>query len=179
MNDRIEARARSPREHMVHQCLSEDGWMRNMFGITVGHPVLPPEEGRLWFIERYALASAERLGQLEAKDGEWFEAEAQFFDVTRSRAWILTRRLLHSAHHRAQFQTCLRAWGVSLYSTYGPSADTGGLAVNDASVIYPYPSGDAILIGEAEHLATAPPPRPRAKPGRRGPEHPPPPTRRR
>ena len=24
MNDRIEDRARSPREHMVHQCLSED-----------------------------------------------------------------------------------------------------------------------------------------------------------
>jgi len=164
MNDRIEARARSPREHMVHQCLSEDGWMRNLFSIAVAHAVLPAEEGRLWFIERYALASAERLAQLEAKDAGWFEAEAQFFDVARSRAWILTRRLLHSAHHRAQLQTCLRAWGVSLYSTYGPSADTGGLAVNDAAVIYRYPSVDAILVGEGEQVAAPPLPGPGVKP---------------
>jgi uncharacterized damage-inducible protein DinB len=164
MDDRIEARARSPREHMVHQSLSEDAWMRNMFGISVAHPVMPAEEGRLWFIERYALVSGERLALLEQKDEAWFEGEAAFFDVTRSRAWIMTRRLLHSAHHRAQLQTCLRAWGVALYSTYGPSADTGGLAVNGALVIYPYPSADAILVGEVEQAGTSPLPGPGEKP---------------
>ena len=164
MNDRLEPRARSPREHMVHQCLSEDTWMRNMFGIIVGHTVLPPEEGRLWFIERYALSSGERLAQLAAKDDEWFEAEAEFFDVRRSRAWIMTRRLLHSGHHRAQLQTCLRAWGVALYSTYGPSADTGGLAANGAAVIYRYASVDALLVGEAERAETAPLPGPGVAP---------------
>jgi hypothetical protein len=164
MNDRLEPRARSPREHMVHQCLSEDTWMRNMFGITVGHTVLPSEEGRLWFIERYALSSGERLAQLAAKDDEWFEAEAEFFDVRRSRAWIITRRLLHSGHHRAQLQTCLRAWGLALYSTYGPSADTGGLAANGAAVIYRYASVDALLVGEAERAETAPLPGPGEKP---------------
>jgi uncharacterized damage-inducible protein DinB len=150
LNDRIEARARSPREHMVHQCLSEDAWMRNMFGISVGHTVLPANEGRLWFIERYALSSGERLVQLEEQDAEWFEQETQFFDVRRSRAWILTRRLLHSTHHRAQLQASLRAWGVALYSTHGPSADTGGLAGDGATVIYRYPTVDALLVGEAE-----------------------------
>jgi len=30
------------------------------------------------------------------------------------------------------------------------SADTGGLAANGARVIYPYPSAEAILLGEAE-----------------------------
>lgn len=164
MNDRIEARARSPREHMVHQCLSEDAWMRTMFGIAVTHSVLPADEGRLWFIERYALCSGDRLAQLEAKDDAWFEENASFFDVSRSRAWILTRRVLHSAHHRAQLQTCLRAWGVALYSTYGPSADTGGLAVNGARVIYRYPSTEAILVGEAERVETPPLPGPGMKP---------------
>jgi len=164
MNERIEARARSPREHMVHQSLSEDAWMRNMFGISVAHPVLPAGEGRLWFIERYALVSGERLARLEEKDDTWFEGDATFFDVTRSRAWIMTRRLLHSAHHRAQLQTCLRAWGVALYSTYGPSADTGGLAANGARVIYPYASAEALLAGEAEHVETPPLPGPGEKP---------------
>jgi uncharacterized damage-inducible protein DinB len=164
MDDRIEARARSPREHMVHQCLSEDAWMRGMFGIAVAHAVLPAEEGRLWFIERYALCSGDRLAQMGTKDDQWFEQQASFFDGGRSRAWILTRRLLHSAHHRAQLQTCLRAWGVALYSTYGPSADTGGLAANGAGVIYRYPSAEAILTGEAEHADTAPLPGPGAKP---------------
>ena len=149
MNDRIEERARSPREHMVHQSLSEEAWMRNMLGIHVSHPVLPADEQRLPFIERYGLVSSDRLAQLETKDDEWFEGETAFFDVHRSRAWILTRRLLHSGHHRAQLQTCLRAWGVALYSTYGPTADSGGLAANDARVIYRYDSAEAILSGDA------------------------------
>jgi uncharacterized damage-inducible protein DinB len=164
MSDRIEARARSPREHMVHQCMSEDTWMREMFGIAVPHGVLPAQERRIWFIERYALCSGDRLAQLEAKDDDWFEEPSSFFDVRRSRAWILTRRLLHSAHHRAQLQTCLRAWGVALYSTYGTSADTGGLTVNGARVIYRYPSAEAILVGEVEAADTPALPGPGDKP---------------
>jgi len=164
MNDRLEARARSPREHMVHQCLSEDGWMRSMLGINVSHAILPASEGRLWFIERYALASGDRLVQLEQQDDGWFEAETEFFDVRRSRAWVMTRRLLHSGHHRAQLQASLRAWGVALYSTYGPSADTGGLGADGGRVIYRYPSVDAILVGEAEGADTPALPGPGPKP---------------
>ena len=38
MRFRPEPRARSPHEHMVHQCVSEDTWMRTMLGITVPMP---------------------------------------------------------------------------------------------------------------------------------------------
>jgi uncharacterized damage-inducible protein DinB len=145
MDDRLDPRARSPREHMVHQCLSEDTWMRTMFGIAVDGPVLPEPETRTAFMKRYAAASAERLAHLETNGDAWFEQETAFFDVQRPRTWILTRRLTHSAHHRAQLQTCLRAWGVALYSNYGPTADTGGLAANGATVIYRAASIEALL----------------------------------
>ena len=38
----------------------------------------------------------------------------------------------------------LRLWGQALYSTYGPTADTGGLFQNRARVIYRYgaPGGE-------------------------------------
>jgi hypothetical protein len=51
---------------------------------------------------------------------------------------VLTRRLTHSAHHRGQLTAYLRLWGQALYSTYGPTADTGGLFQNGARVIYRY-----------------------------------------
>ena len=49
MHVRPEPRARSPLEQMVHQCLSEDGWMTAMLGIAVTIPALPVEETRLAF----------------------------------------------------------------------------------------------------------------------------------
>jgi uncharacterized damage-inducible protein DinB len=149
MTFRPEPRARTPREHMVHQCVSEDAWMTNMLGIAVERPALPPQESRASFLEHYAAVSNERLAQLEAKSEEWFEEEATFFDVRRSRAWVLTRRLTHSAHHRGQLTTYLRLWGQALYSTYGPSADTGGLFQQGAQVIYRYGSIEELLQGEA------------------------------
>ena len=145
MGDRLEARARSPREHMVHQCLSEDAWLRSMLGITVPGPPLPVDETRPAFLDHYARVSQDRLSQIETKDDGWFETEVPFFDVIRPRTWIFTRRLTHSAHHRAQLQTCLRAWGIALYSNYGPTADTGGLAASGATVIYRASSIDALI----------------------------------
>ena len=35
-------RARSPLEHMVHQCISEDTWMRNMLGVLTLVPKAGP-----------------------------------------------------------------------------------------------------------------------------------------
>lgn len=154
MRDRLEARARSPLEHMVHQCVSEDGWMTSMLGIAVSRPVLPAEETRLGFLDHYALVSSERLAALSAKPEPWFEDTTQYFDVVRSRAWVLVRRFTHSAHHRGQLTACLRAWGLALYSTYGPTADTGGLPKNGANTIYRYESVDDLLAGEANGAAT-------------------------
>ena len=145
MGFRPEPRARSPLEHMVHQCMSEDAWMRNMLGIDVGLPVLPPQETRVAFIEHYAAVSAARLGVLRQKPDAWFLEPTTFFDVTRSRAWVLLRRLTHSAHHRGQLTTYIRLWGRPLFSTYGPTADTGGLPKHGATVVYRYDSVEDLL----------------------------------
>lgn len=136
LHTRVEPRARTALEHMVHQCQSEHNWMTGMLGIEIGRPPLPAEETRDAFVAHYAAAAAERAALLQGQAESWFEAEADFFEVRRSRAWILTRRLTHSAHHRGQLLAMLRAWGVALYSTYGPTADTGGLPANGARVIY-------------------------------------------
>jgi uncharacterized damage-inducible protein DinB len=145
---RPEPRARTPHEHMVHQCVSEDTWMCTMLGIMVSRPALPSEERKESFLEHYAAVSAERLAQLESKPDEWFEEETGFFDVRRSRAWVLTRRFTHSAHHRGQLTVYLRLWGQALYSTYGPTADTGGLFQNQAQVVYRYESIEDLIDRE-------------------------------
>jgi uncharacterized damage-inducible protein DinB len=149
MGFRPEPRARTPLEHMIHQCTSEDAWMKSMLGITVSRPVLPAQETRLAFLEHYAAVSEERLASLGARPESWSEETVQFFDVPRSRAWILVRRFTHSAHHRGQLTTYLRSWGQPLYSTYGPTADTGGLPKNGAKVAYRYGSVNELLAAES------------------------------
>jgi len=144
-----EPQTRTPHEHMVHQCLSEDAWMRTMLGIDLGEPPLPPDETRLAFLRRYAEASARRLEELLKKPESWFEETTRFFDVDRTRAWVLLRRIAHTAHHRGQLTIYLRLLGRELYSTYGPTADTGGLAANGAAVIYRYESVEDLLEAEA------------------------------
>jgi uncharacterized damage-inducible protein DinB len=139
---RPEPRARSPLEHMVHQCMSEDTWMRTMLGIAIDRPALPSTENRHAFLQHYAACSADRLAVLERQPDAWFEAETQFFDVRRTRAWVLTRRIAHTAHHRGQLTMYIRAWGLPLYSTYGPTADTGGLPKDGARVVYRNASAD-------------------------------------
>jgi uncharacterized damage-inducible protein DinB len=157
---RPEPRARTAREHMVHQCAGEDLWMRTMLGIDLGQPPLPSEETRLAFLGHYARASETRLEQLAAKPDSWFEEPTRFFDVDRSRAWVLVRRIAHTAHHRGQLTTYLRLLGHDLFSTYGPTADTGGLFQNQARVIYRYPSVDQLLQAEAAGAVSPPLPGP-------------------
>jgi uncharacterized damage-inducible protein DinB len=146
---RDDPRGRSVREHMVHQCVSEDFWFRTMLDIDVGAPPLPGQETRLEFIKRYAEDSGKRLGALQAKPERWWEEDAIFFDVKRSRAWIMTRRLTHTSHHRGQQMAMLRMLGRDLHSNYGPTADTGGLMQNHAPTIYAYSAIDGLLQGEA------------------------------
>src|SRR5262249_57601569 len=61
-------RDRTPREHMVHQCMSEDKWFCGMFGIDVAAPPLPLEETRIGFIQQYAKDSTKRLPPLPQTD---------------------------------------------------------------------------------------------------------------
>jgi uncharacterized damage-inducible protein DinB len=153
---RSDPRGRSVHEQMVHQCVSEDLWFRNMLGIDVGAPPLPSEETRLEFMKRYAEDSGKRLDALREKRESWWEEETQFFDVRRSRAWVMTRRLNHTAHHRGQLMAMLRMLGHDLHSNYGPTADTGGLMQDHAPTIYAYSSLNALLKAEDEGGAKAP-----------------------
>jgi uncharacterized damage-inducible protein DinB len=143
-------RGRSVHEQMVHQCVSEDLWFRTMLGIDVGAPPLPAIETRIEFMKRYAEMSEKRLAQLHTKEEVWWEAETKFFDVARSRAWVMTRRISHTSHHRGQQMAMLRMLGRDLHSNYGPTADTGGLMQNHAPTIYSYPSVEAMFEGEAK-----------------------------
>ena len=145
----IDPRGRSFHEHMVHQCVSEDFWFRTMLDINVGAPPLPEKEVRLEFIRRYEVDSGTRVAALKNKDEAWWEGDTTFFDVRRSRAWVMTRRIAHTAHHRGQQLALLRMLGREQYSNYGPTADTGGLMQNHAPTIYAYPDTHALIEGEA------------------------------
>jgi uncharacterized damage-inducible protein DinB len=141
-------RGRSVGEQMVHQCVSENLWFMNMLGIDVGAPPLPVKETRLEFIQRYAEDSQKRLAALRTKEESWWEGETKFFDVPRSRAWVMVRRIAHTAHHRGQQMAMLRMLGRDLHSNYGPTADTGGLMQNHAPTIYAYDGVNELVAGE-------------------------------
>lgn len=144
-----DSRGRSVHEQMVHQCVSEDLWLRTMLGIDVGAPPLPKQETRLEFIKQYAEDSGKRLALFQEKDEAWWEGNTTFFDVPRTRAWVMNRRLTHTSHHRGQLMAMLRMLGRDLHSNYGPTADTGGLMQNHAPTIYAYGSIPSLLEGEA------------------------------
>jgi uncharacterized damage-inducible protein DinB len=144
-----EPRGRSVREQMVHQCVSENLWFMTMLGIDVNAPPLPATETRLEFMKRYAEDSGKRLAILREMQEFWWEEERKFFDVQRSRAWVMVRRVAHTAHHRGQQMAMLRMLGRDLHSNYGPTADTGGLMQNHAPTIYAY-DGEGELRADLE-----------------------------
>ena len=100
------------------------------------------------FIRRYAEDSEKRLATLRSKDDAWWEGETKFFDVARSRAWVMVRRMTHTSHHRGQLMAMLRMLAREVHSNYGPTADTGGLMANHAPTIYAYGSLEELLRGE-------------------------------
>jgi uncharacterized damage-inducible protein DinB len=144
----LDARGRSVHEQMVHQCVSEDYWFRTILGVDVNAPPLPDRETRWEFMARYTEDSTKRLAILRAAADPWWEQMVSFFNVRRSRAWVLTRRMTHTAQHRGQLLAMLRMLGHDLHSTYGPTADTGGLMQNHAPTVYAYPTLEALLEGE-------------------------------
>lgn len=147
-------RGRSVREQMVHQCVSEHSWFKNMLGIDVcgadtpvrpGLPPLPRQETRLEFMKQYAEDSGKRLEALKEKDEAWWEDDVKFFDVPRSRAWVMVRRVAHTSHHRGQLMAMLRMLGRDLHSNYGPTADTGGADAESCA--------DDLCVREFERVA--------------------------
>jgi len=142
-------RGRNLLEHMVHQNVSENLWFSRMLGISVTVRPLPEQETRLSLMKAYAENATKRLAALRETDEGWWEEVVDFFEVKRSRAWIMTRRIAHTAHHRGQQMALLRVVNRDLHSSYGPTADTGGLMQNNARVIYAYPDLEAIIEEEA------------------------------
>ncbi|HKP11921.1 MAG TPA: DinB family protein [Blastocatellia bacterium] len=117
-------KSRSVIEQMAHQVQSEGRWMKTMLGIDTGDPN-PAEMSRQGFIDKYQADARHRLEFLRCQPDEWWRQTTNFFDVTRSRAWVMTRRINHSAHHRGQLVVYLRLLNVPQPSVYGPTADTG------------------------------------------------------
>ena len=143
-----DTRGRNLHEHMVHQCVSENLWFNTMLGITVTDQPLPDPETRLAFMARYHQHATARLAALQGMPDGWWMEVVDFFEVRRSRAWVMTRRIAHTAHHRGQQTALLRMVNHPLHSTYGPTADTGGLMQNHAPVIYAYPDAQTLLAEE-------------------------------
>jgi uncharacterized damage-inducible protein DinB len=133
MEFRPAAKSRSVIEQFDHQIQSEGKWMPAMLGIDVGD-INPAQKTKSGYIEKYGADARRRLSLLRAKDDAWWEGGTKFFDVDRSRAWVMLRRLTHSSHHRGQLIVYLRLLDIRVPSVYGPTADT------DGKVIYTFSS---------------------------------------
>ena len=113
---RPHGRSSSVRQILVHQLLSE----RRFFGEFIGlaeppvETVLPPGEapGVQAYVERLVALARPRLAALAEGD-----------EVRRERIWVFWRRVLHTAHHRAQVGVALRLLEDRVPPTYGPTAD--------------------------------------------------------
>jgi uncharacterized damage-inducible protein DinB len=115
------------REILVHQILSERRFFAEFIGLDepAASELLPPgaAPGVTAYIGRYVALALPRLKALAARDQEFWRAEVPFFDTTRERIWVFWRRVLHTAHHRAQVGICLRLLEDLVPPTYGPTAD--------------------------------------------------------
>ncbi len=125
MEFRPHARSRTVIEQFEHQVQSEGRWMSAMLGVDTGDPN-PQQRTKQGFIDKYRDDAGQRLNILRSKPEAWFREVATFFDVPRSHAWILTRRINHATHHRGQLVVYLRLLDVPVPSVYGPTADTAG-----------------------------------------------------
>ena len=94
MGARPEPRGRTPHEHMVHQCVSEDTWMRTMLGVTTSLPTLPAVESRI-ATARGSLANPLTDAELEAKLRTLCEYGQSGVDANRliAAVWVLEHSL--------------------------------------------------------------------------------------
>ncbi len=119
-------RSGTVREILTHQLLSERRFFAEFIGL--GEPpaagLVPPAEAPVSaYIERYVELARPRLAILATQGEAFWLSPVPFFDVTRERIWVFWRRVLHTAHHRAQVGIYLRLLEDAVPPTYGPTAD--------------------------------------------------------
>jgi uncharacterized damage-inducible protein DinB len=125
MGFRPHERSMNVEDVMKHEMLSE----RRFFGEFLGAPepaaenVLPTVRSPRGFADRLRELAVPRLGYLAVYEEGWWLERVPFFDVVRERVWIFWRRLLHTAHHRAELVVYLRLAGRRVPPVYGPTAD--------------------------------------------------------
>ncbi len=120
-------RSSSVRQILVHQILSERRFFAEFIGLSEpevdgllpGGETPPVEE----YVKRLVDLARPRLAAMAGRDEAYWLTEVPFFEVRRQRLWVFWRRVLHTAHHRAQVGMCLRLVEARVPSTYGPSAD--------------------------------------------------------
>jgi uncharacterized damage-inducible protein DinB len=120
-------RSSSVRQILVHQILSERRFFAEFVGLAepAVETLLPAGEtpGVGSYVDRLVALARPRLAPLAAGDEAFWLAEVPFFDVRRQRVWVVWRRILHTAHHRAQVGIALRMLEDRVPPTYGPTAD--------------------------------------------------------
>jgi uncharacterized damage-inducible protein DinB len=118
-------RASSVKEIIEHELLSERRFFAEFLGLpeVPANEVLPQDGTPESYAARMVELSRTRLQFLAKQTEDWWLAVVPFFDVQRERIWIFWRRVLHTAHHRAQLGVYLRMLDKSVPSIYGPTAD--------------------------------------------------------
>ena len=124
---RPHAKSSTVREILQHQILSERRFFAEFIGLAepLAAQLLPPGDTPpvSAYVERFVALARPRLAALADRDESYWMAMVPFFDVERERIWVFWRRVLHSAHHRAQVSVFLRLLEDRVPPTYGPSAD--------------------------------------------------------
>jgi uncharacterized damage-inducible protein DinB len=124
---RLHSRSSSIRQILRHQILSEARFFAEFIGLSepAAESLLPPGEAPpvQAYVDRVITLARARLAPLAAGDAQFWLTEVPFFDVRRQRIWVFWRRVLHTAHHRAQVGDCLRILNARVPPTYGPTAD--------------------------------------------------------
>jgi uncharacterized damage-inducible protein DinB len=124
---RLHRRSSSIRQIVTHQILSERRFFAEFIGLAEPpvESLVPPGDAPPVnaYIERLVALARPRLAPLAAANDAFWLTEVPFFDVRRQRIWVFWRRVLHTAHHRAQVGDCLRLLEDKVPATYGPTAD--------------------------------------------------------
>lgn len=120
-------RSSSVRQILAHQIMSERRFFAEFIGFPEPAPdvLLPAGESPSVsaYVARVVDLARPRLARIAEGTEAFWLGDVSFFDVRRQRVWVFWRRVLHTAHHRAQVGVCLRLLEERVPPTYGPSAD--------------------------------------------------------